>query len=247
MIGLGIVTYNRPEYFKESIAGVIEHLLDVCDHIFVYNDGSTEEYDYSGLPDKITVHHAKENKGVAVAKNWLLKAMMDAGCQYLFIAEDDIVPIDRGAIVNYIALSRVTGNHHLLFAHHGDGNSRGPIYDGGNFHVYTNCVGAWNYYSRAAIEKAGYMDENFHNAWEHVEHSHRISKEGLTTPFGHYMDLADSTEYLQEIPESIENSSIRQDDKWRQRMLEGLYYWKKKDPKDFPLQHTIDELERGVW
>lgn len=252
LIGLGIVTYNRPDYLKQCLEGVKTHLKDVVDHVVVYRDGGDHKDAYAKImaehTDWCTWADSDENKGVAAAKNYCLKALMDAGSQYLFIAEDDIVPKDRGAIVQYIATSRHTGNHHLMFAHHGDGNLvRRIAAQDGIYEVFPGCVGAWAYYSRAAIEKVGYMDEDFHNAWEHVEHTHRIAKAGMTTPYGHYMDVFDSTRYLGEIPGSIQGSSIRQDAKWREQVLEGLQYWRKKDPKEFPLQHTIDDLEQGIW
>lgn len=247
MIGLAIVTYNRPEYLQQVLDGVEKHLIDLIDVLVIVNDGSTADYSNVKMPEK--AHYIEqENGGVAKAKNAGLKYLMDKGCKYLFIAEDDIIPKDRGAIVQYIAVSRFTGCHHLMFAHHGAGNVDKRLAVRENvYEVFPACVGAWCYYSRAAIEKVGYMDENFINAWEHVEHTHRIAKENMCPPFGHYMDVYDSTQYLMEIPGSIEDSSIRTDTRWQQRILNGLYYWRKKDPIAFPLDHTVKDLEAGKW
>lgn len=246
MIGLGIITYNRPEYFKQSIQGIIDHLLEAVDVIYVYNDGSTSEYDYSDLPDKIVVHHDTQNKGVAHAKNQCLRYLMDKGCDFLFLSEDDVVVQNKGAVVQYIALSRALGTHHLMFANHGPGNDEGTIAEKeGLYEVFKTCVGAWCYYTRDAIKKVGYMDENFSNAWEHMEHTYRICKENMCAPFGHFMDVWDSTQYIKEIPGSIDKSAIRQDKVWREKMLKGLYYWKSKDPKNFPMQHSINLIEGG--
>lgn len=245
MIGLGITTYNRPDYLAKSLEAVLKHLTGVVDHIVIYNDASTVPYTYNDPQNRVHVIEGKQNRGVAHAKNQCLKYLMDKGCHYLFLAEDDIVVQNRGAITQYIALSRHLGTHHLMFAHHGPGNEKGSFASkDGVYEVFENCVGAWTYYSRAAIEKVGYMDENFTNAWEHMEHTSRICNANMCPPFGHFMDVWDSTQYLKEIPGSIDASSIRQDDAWKAKMLEGLYYWKAKDKK-FPMQHSIDLLESG--
>jgi len=245
-IGLGIITYNRPEYFAQAMAGIKKHLYDRVDYIIAYRDGGKYEAEYDRImcdyADKVIWINKKENKGVAAAKNFCLQAMMEAGCDYLFVSEDDVVVQNRGAVVQYIATAVYTGCHNLMFAHHGDGNANGPIVHEAGFEIYGNCVGAWVMYTRQAIEAVGYMDETFHNAFEHMEHTHRIVQADMA-PAGGYMDVKDSTDYIREIPGSLQNSSIRSDKKWVDNMRKGLRHWKVKDP-NFPMQHVLDVLEQ---
>lgn len=246
-IGLGIVTYNRPEYLKQVIQGVRNHLLKEVDTIWIYDDGSTKDYSeiYDSLPPQIKVHVAKKNQGVAVGKNWLMSQLIDENCYCIFISEDDIVPVDKKAIRGYVQAARATGIAHMMFAHHGPGNASGAAMKGEHVSVYPNCVGAWSFFTRPALFEVGLHDENFHNAYEHVELTWRLAKAGLTTPWGAYADATGSEKWIKEIPGSIDNSSIRKTDDWAINTIKALRYWKSKDP-EFPLQHILTKLEEQI-
>jgi GT2 family glycosyltransferase len=73
---------------------------------------------------------------------------------------------------------------------------------------YEHCVGAFSYYHRRALDAVGLLDENYYNAWEHVEHTFRLAKAGLTSPFWWFADLADSAKYLSDIPNCMARSTI---------------------------------------
>lgn len=242
-IGLGVTTYNRPDYLKQCLEG-IKNVKDEVDTIWVYNDASTKRYDVD-FPDYVQYYKAKKNKGVATAKNWLLKQMIKEGCDYLFLIEDDIIIKSPKAITEYVRLSKLSGIEHFMFAHHGPAN-KGMLYlRKKGIDLYTACVGAYCMYTKNAIEKAGYFDENFYNAWEHIEHTFRIQKVGLTTPFPTYPDLTESKKYLKEIPRAIKNSSIRHNKDWTMNIVKGLLYWKEID-KQFPFREKLDSLLKEI-
>lgn len=222
MIGLGITTYNRFSYFNQSISSVIEHLRSKVDLLLVYNDHSETSYQYPKETD--IIFQGKENKGVAHAKNTLLKTMMAFGCNHLFLMEDDIIVKSSEVLDRYITVAQQNDLHHLNFAHHGPANAGGYKQREGEIELYPHCVGAFSYYSREAIEQVGFMDEKLKNAWEHVFHTKAIAEAGLTSPFWYFADISGSRELLEEIPGSIENSSIRQDEAWRKHMDEGYKY-----------------------
>lgn len=246
-IGLGITTYERPEYLKKCLEGVVGHLLPELNSCYLYNDGSKDpEYEkvYRKMPANIKVCHAAKNRGVAHAKNWLLRHMMDDGCDYMFLAEDDIVPLSPKAVTEYVRLSEKSGIEHMMFAHHGEANKDKRMLRKNGIDLYRNPIGAWCMYTKCVIEEVGYFDENFINAWEHVEHSWRIAKAGYTPHWGaSVVDLSKSKQYLKEIPGSIEGSSIRPRSDWMANNINGLIYWRNKD-RDFPLQHILDGLLR---
>jgi glycosyltransferase involved in cell wall biosynthesis len=252
VVGLGIVTFNRPDYFEQCIDAVFEHLSDVVDFICVYDDGSDDPARYDLIRHKymhkhMRLHHAKENKGVATAKNWCLKQMMDAGCDYLFLLEDDILPQSPDAITNYIAASLDTGIHHFMFAHHGPGN-QGPDGLRGRHRTaefYLNCIGAYTFYTRRCIEEVGYFDEAFKNAIEHIEHTNRIAYAGFHPPLSWgYADVALSHKWLKEIPGSINGSVIRPRADWLDNVVSGLEHWRRKDPARFPFDAWLMELKK---
>jgi GT2 family glycosyltransferase len=240
VIGLGVITYRRPSFFNQTIAAVQEHLRGVADHICVRNDSAWESaqnfgYDYASLDD-IEVSHPSHNMGVAAAKNWCLKNLLDRGCDWFFLLEDDIEVVSRGAIDEYIAVSKATGNQHLMFAHHGPANEEGPrsSHPDENYEIFAHCVGAWTLYTREIIETVGFLDEHFPNTYDHVEYTFRIAKAGFTIPMWHFMDVFDSTRLLREIPGSMEQSTIRRNPGWISSINAGLAYWRAKDP-DCPL------------
>lgn len=251
-IGLGIVTYNRPDYFKQCLENILKNVTS-ADYILVYNDGSTEDYTEVNklmMNTGIVAFDPGKNQGVAHAKNVLLETMLSLGCDYLFIIEDDILMLSDKALTEYIKTGEDMGVEHMMFAHHGSANAKGPEYKDDFLEYYTQCVGAFSYFTRNILLKSkaedeknewpfpGLFDENFQNAWEHVEHSQRLSVTGLTALFGLFVDIVDSKKYLQEIPGSIDTSTIRGDAKWLEKREAGLAYWEKKHGVSPPVQLT---------
>lgn len=239
-IGIGVTTYNRPEYLRQCLDGIrkIESAVDV---VYIYNDGSSEDYS-SVEVEPFKYYEAKKNRGVAFAKNWLLRKMLADGCDYMFLCEDDIVPLSAKAITEYIRLSEKSGIEHFMFAHHGPVGKEKFAGTVNGVDLFSGCVGAWCMYTRRVIETVGFFDEDMMNAWEHVEHTMRIAKAGLTTPWGVFPDVHGSKKWLKDIPGSIDNSSIKVRPDWMANTINGLIYWKQKSPRDFPLQHILDGL-----
>jgi hypothetical protein len=242
-VAVGILTYNRPHYFEQVVDAAIAHFSSVAD-LYVYNDGSSPNHEYqrifARLPASVKVIDAPENLGVGRAKNALLRAMMDH--DYLFLLEDDVIPLSPRGVTGYLEASRRSGLEHLSFAHHGPENARGPLGVDGWVELYPAPVGAWCMYTRRSLESVGLMDEQFRNVWEHVEHTHRLAKAGFTTPYGRFADARGSASWFKEIPGALETSTIRTSAGWNQRILDGLEYWARKDPEHFPLGSMLDQL-----
>lgn len=227
--GLCVITYNRLDYLKKCITALEANNWGGAEFRSVVDDGSTQEgYSLylSYLSKKgIKVYTRKENGGVAGSKNTALRAMMEHHCKHLFTIEDDIIMKYNKTCLRYSEYAYDNKVEHLNFALHGPLNIGKKSYNGQGVCVYPNCVGAFSYYSRACIEAVGLMDENFHNCWEHVEHTYRIINAGLTTPFWQFADHPMSDRMLEEIPGSIDSSSIRPDPKWNEHMVNGKSYW----------------------
>jgi glycosyltransferase involved in cell wall biosynthesis len=140
--------------------------------------------------------------GIARAKNKCIELLIDAGCDELFLLDDDCYPIADGWTDLYV-------NHpepHLcdLFK---DPDHRGKplttpdtIYDDGRTVAYTHPRGCMLYLNRSVIEACGGERTIFGvGGREHVEYSLRINHTGLTT--NAFQDAVGSSDYVYSIDE----------------------------------------------
>lgn len=185
MIGVGLVSYGRRDYRTAALAAIARHLPDV----------------YLAV--------AVDVAPVAAAKNRVLTKMLRAGCDWLFVSEDDVIVVDPKAITGYLDACHASGLEHLSFHDHGPANrphDRGR--QCGPVTYWPNAVGAWSVYSRRSLELGGLFDEHFENAFEHVEHTQRLAQLGFTTPWPRNADATGSEGWLREIPDSIDHPAI---------------------------------------
>ncbi|MBT8385938.1 MAG: hypothetical protein KJO12_00875 [Ignavibacteria bacterium] len=212
-IGVGVVTFNRPKYFKECI-----HSIPEVDTLVVVNDGSVYPDNIYPTNIKKLIEH-KASKGVGAAKNQAIKYLMKEGCDHIFLCEDDIKITNQNILEKYIIARDVTGISHFNFGYHGPLNKdRNGIplpkyimnYDNDvsialNFHI----CGAFSYYQRKVIERVGLLDERFKNAYEHIDHTYQIIKAGYHPPFGWFADIADSHNFIKDLDPHLAQSVIR--------------------------------------
>jgi GT2 family glycosyltransferase len=234
MIFVGIVTCNREEFFNRCYNSIKK--CENVDAICVVNDGISDVE----VDGKHTYIKNKKNLGVGKSKNILFKhALQNKKIQHIFIIEDDIVVKDCGVFAEYIKAKDITGIQHFFFGYHGPANrnnvSKGPPrpryvmdYNTIKIAINANSVGAFCYYSRKSLEKVGLLDENFTNAFEHVDHDYRMAKAGFTTPYWNWPDLANSCDFLDEIECSENSSSIRNREDWMSNIKKGAELFYKK-------------------
>ncbi|MDZ4063247.1 MAG: glycosyltransferase [Coriobacteriia bacterium] len=240
-IGLGVATYNRPAFFEASFSAVAHRLHDALDFIFVYDDGSDEDlrdeyrriYERFRSSDKITFMRNKTNYGIAHAKNKLLKAMLEKECDFLFVADDDIIPLCDEAVNGYVRISEHTGIGHLGFAHHGMLNET-PVVIDGPLTFWPYCIGAWSFYTRDCIKRTGLMDARLRNSLHEYEFANRIAQLGLTSPFGFFADATGSEQWLSEIAHTDAMSVAKSDPSWQRNMEAGAELWRQKDGVGIP-------------
>lgn len=265
-IGVGIITCNRPDFFKQCL----NSLPDNVDEIVVINDGSPLPFDLS----RGTEIQNEVNLGVGKSKNKALKYLFDKGCDYLFLIEDDMIIKRADVFEAYIAAYKASGIHHFNYGPGSPFNRKQSIeFDLHNRHLldqhsepnpklivdykdikvalYEHTVAMFCFFTRAAIEKAGYIDEEYYNAWEHVDHTYRIIKMGMHPPFWWFADIANSEDYLTEAPGAIDNSSIaNKAEQWHKNVYEGREIYKRKHghyPNQPPVvtkQQVIETLKQ---
>lgn len=253
-IGIGIITCNRPDYLKK--------LLDSIAHcnwaeFIIVNDGDKLDLaDYNHY-----IHHNETNLGVGKSKNIAMQHLLDKGCDYIFIIEDDMIILDDSVFQKYIKAYKVTGIHHMMFAYHGPANKNGisggkpyprKIIDYGKLQIALNqhCVGAFCFYTRECLEAVGLNDEYYLNAFEHVDHSYRLAKADFSTPYWWWSDLANSSEYIGEQACSETSSTIRPRSDWQENIQKSALYFTKQhglSPVQVPdtsIADIINKLKR---
>ena len=199
-IGVGIITCNRPEFFRQCFNSLPKEKID---EIVVVNDGKPLPFDIS----KGVVLDNPVNVGVGKSKNRALKYLFDKGCDYLFLLEDDMIIKRDDVFEAYINAYKQSGIHHFnygpgspfnrkqtiqnfdlhnrhLLDQHSEPNPK-TIIDYGTVKVslFEHTVAMFSFFTREVLEKVGLLDEEFYNAWEHVDHTYRIIKAGFHPPF----------------------------------------------------------------
>jgi GT2 family glycosyltransferase len=105
----------------------------------------------------------------------------------------------------------------------------------------------FSFFTRKVLTEVGYIDEDFYNAWEHVDHTYRIIKAGYHPPFWYFSDIYNSHKYLTEAPQAIDKSTIASDnEQWKKNVYGGREIYLKKHghyPNQPPLS-TKDDVSK---
>ena len=234
-IGVGVLTCGRYDYVVQCLESIFDSgSLDGLDiELILLQDGN----DYTEEQNKVlqalvgeSNYYMHENSGCSVSKNFLVKELRKRGVEHYFLVEDDMLLLKGSVFSDYIAHAKDIGVSHLNFALHGpankeaDGTPKGTVW-GGKAVYYPHCVGSFSYYHYRVWHMVGFFDENFLNAWEHVEHTYRIALARLTSPFWYFLDHPNSNELIKEIEGSIDYSSIRPRSDWQDNIKNGREYW----------------------
>lgn len=230
-IGLGLVTCNRENFFNKALASI-----PVPDELIVINDG--KPYGHKCKVDGTFIQH-KKNKGVGYSKNEALRYLLDKGCDYIFLMEDDIIIKSVNIYEQYIKASDVTGLKHMNFAYHGpynkselgDPNPRKIISYSSevNIALHAHLAGAFSFYTRDLLLEIGLMDRFYINAYEHLDHTLKIINKGYNPPFRWFPDIAESYQYITDQDPFLQNSIIRKNRflfRFRYRYYR-IYFWKR--------------------
>lgn len=246
-VGIGIITCNRPDYLKKLLDSI-----KYCNwaEFIIVNDG--KDIDLPGY--NYYIHTNKTNLGVGKSKNIAMQHLLDKGCDYIFIIEDDMIILDDTVFDKYIQASKASGiqhfnygpgspfnrkqviqnfdlhNRHLL-DQHTEPNPK-LVIDYGNdikISLFEHTVAMFSFFTKEVLEKVGLYDEAYYNAWEHVDHTYMIIKAGYHPPFWWFADIYDSHKYITEAPEAINNSSIANNsEQWHKNVYEGREIYKRK-------------------
>ena len=249
-IGIGIITCERPEYLN-NLLDSIDRRSSGVDEIVVIDDGDKKTI--YAHPKVDLIKHTDGRIGVGKGKNMAIQALFEKGCDYIFLIEDDMIVLDSSVFRQYIEASKISGIQHFNYGPGSPFNRKQTIrdFDLHNRHLlsqdtepnpkmildyktckialYEHTVAMFSFFTREVIENVGYIDEQFYNAWEHVDHTYCIIKAGYHPPFWWFADLANSHELLTEAPGAIDNSSIaNKSEQWEKNVYGGRELYLKK-------------------
>ncbi len=249
-IGVGIMTYERPEYLK-NLLDSLSPCLDQLHSVVVVNDG--KPFTDFKLPYGNLLQN-KHNVGIAKSKNRALKYLFEQDCDYYFLIEDDMLIKDSSVFQQYINAYKESGIHHFNYGPGSPFNRKQKIknFDLHNRHLldsdtepnpkliidyksckialYEHIVGMFGFFSKTLLKNnLGYMCEDFDNCWEHVSSTNYIIKAGYHPAFWWFADLANSHELIGEAPGAIQNSVIaKNNESWTKRVMAGREIYKRK-------------------
>ena len=250
-IGIAISTCDRPEYLTKCIVSLqgVDAIICVCDDGHKKVDGI--------VPDNIHIIRTKKPRsGVAVNKNLGFKYLLEQGCDYIFMLEDDCVILDQNIFLKYIEASKVTGIQHFNFGPGSPWNRKqddptlkgdlsrrmDAIQDGEpapriiieynpnvSICLYEHVVGMLSFFTREGLEQVGLYDEDFYNAWEHVEHTYRFILADITSDFWWFADIKDSDKYIEGQKDEKANTSLaKNEDEFNKLVHDGLIVFNNK-------------------
>tara|TARA_R110002110_G_scaffold57008_1_gene163394 strand:+ start:694 stop:1491 length:798 start_codon:yes stop_codon:yes gene_type:complete len=250
-IGIGIITCNRPDFFKKCRESI---KTEWYNHIVVVNDGKGPIFDA-----RSPVIATSGGEGVGRAKNMAFKHLLEKGCDYIILVEDDMLFKDN-LFEQYIKAHKATGIHHFMFAYHGPANKAGisrgrPVprkiidYNDVKIALNQHCVGAVCFYTRECLDKVGLYDESYTNAFEHVDHSYELAKSNFCPPYWWWADIENSLDYVVEQACSEDNSAIRPRSDWQSNIQKSAIIFSEKhgvspvEVPDTPVEEVIVKLK----
>ena len=152
-VGVAISTHRRPQVLAQAL----QHWA-------------------GAMPDVLVVNHDIRGDGVAVTKNRGIAALMDAGCEHLFLADDDVWPVHALWWKPYLS----DPEPHLMHCW-GKSRAQGRCGCSPSHTLWSWPRGVLLYAHRSVIDSVGGMRTEF-GRWggEHAEWTTRIHNAGLT-------------------------------------------------------------------
>lgn len=246
-IGICISTCDRPDYLYRLLDS-----LEGCEHeICICNDG---ENDISSQYHVLKTDSPRS--GVAINKNNGIKHLLSRDVDYIFVLEDDCYISDLSIFDLYVNASQATGIHHFNYGPGSPWNRKqdnpeiiGDLtrrmeasqtgepcpkliveYGDVSISLYEHVVGMLSFFTRECLETVGLYDENYYNAWEHVDHTLQIINSNLHPPFWHFADITGSENYIHEQKDEKANTSLaKNEDTFNQQVMDGIKFFKEKN------------------
>lgn len=196
-IGIAISTHNRADVLSRALT---QHMkfLPAGALVVVVDDGSKPA---AVVPAGVQLVRQETSLGIVASKNTSLTALIDAGCEHLFLWDDDAWPIADGWHLPYIESPEPHLAYQFLdLAGPRKLNDLAVLYSDDKHVAYTGQRGVMLYYHRSAIERVGGFDWIYgRGMYEHSDLALRIHNAGLTT--WAYADVVGSEKLIHSLDE----------------------------------------------
>ena len=177
-IGIAITTHNRTAVLAKTIEQHLKHFPSGA-KLIVIDDGSAPAATAAGI--EIITH--EKSLGIVASKKRSLEALIDAGCEHLFLWDDDAYPISDNWHVPYVESPEPHLAYQFLdLAGAQKLKDMAVLYRDEQHIAYTGQRGVMLYYHRSAIERVGGFDPVYgRGMYEHPDLALRIHNAGLST------------------------------------------------------------------
>ncbi len=178
-IGIAISTHNRAGVLSQALEHQLRHLPPGA-LVAVVDDGSQPP---AAVPDGVKLIWQDKSLGIVASKNASLTALMDTGCEHLFLWDDDAWPVADGWWLPYIESPEPHLAYQFLdLAGARKLNDIAVLYRDEQHVAYTGQRGVMLYYHRSVIERVGGFDPVYgRGMYEHSDLAMRIHNAGLTS------------------------------------------------------------------
>jgi GT2 family glycosyltransferase len=182
-IGIGLCTYNRPD-MAIRVAKAVRETTNSIYFVCSIDGGNIGNYDIEGLIGYCDEVIIGKNQGVIRNKNRLLAYLQN--CDYIFLMDDDLIPLKSGWIEIYIEALRCTGYEHINYIHDLAKSVKitEKSYSGGVvIEYYKDLGGALMLMSKKCVEKVGIFDPEYKfYGYGHCDYTRRCQMAGLYPP-----------------------------------------------------------------
>jgi len=212
-IGVGILSYNRPDSLKRLVDSIIKHTNLAKTTVFISDDHSTNPdlmiyLDQLKSRYDLVIITNEANIGVAGNSNRLLRCL--SRFKYGIILNDDVEILNDDWEHFYVKHCATTSMHHFLYQQDGVyGSTKGRVFKKDHksptlLKTDTKPHGAVLFFTNHMLNTCGYFDEAYGPyGLEHVDWSMKPAEFGLQ-PIGFY-DVEGSDQYFKIHPD---NTSI---------------------------------------
>jgi len=225
-IGIAITTHNRPDTLAKALESQLK-CLPVGAKIVVVDDGSTVP---AVVPEEVELIRFEDSRGIVQAKNACLRALVDAGCEELFLFDDDAWPIVEGWEKPYIDSPEPHLAYQFLdLAVNIKLRDLSVLFQDDKHIAYTGQRGVMLYYHISAIHAVGGFDPVYQRGmYEHSDLAMRIYHYGLTS--WAFADVVGSNRLIYSLDEhtSIKRTVNRIDRETQVRRNVGIHNQRRK-------------------
>lgn len=219
-IGVGIVTYNSENYYKDLFNSIDQTKID---YLVTVNGGE----EYSKQYGNHWIQH-NVNKYPAICRNDAVNTLLREDCDHIFIIEDDMIINDSNIFQKYVETSKVSGLKYFSFVstswESGEPFNRTPrltVQYSKDISVsfYKNMCNEFTYHHKSCYDKVGFYDSQFRDPFD-IDMAYRESQQDYAAPFWWFADITDSDKFIKNNPVAVSRLQTERPDGNREQRIQ---------------------------